>query len=690
MDKTKIKKVHVVFKTHLDVGFTEMGRTVLEKYRTRYIPKSLDLAAELNTEKDKRFIWTVGSFLIRDSLKNGRKEDIEKLKKGIERGDICWHGLSCTTHTELLDEELLDYDLSVSDDLDRMFGKTTIAAKMTDVPGHTKALVKALAKHGKKYLHIGVNPSSMVPGVPTTFLWKSGDNEVVVQYSFVYGAPCYFEGMDEVLEFAHTGDNLGPQSPDVIESEMARIAAEYPNAEIVASTMDEYAKVLLKYKDLLPAVEEEIGDTWIHGVGSDPLKVSRYKELIRLKNIWKKEGRIDTASENYRDFLQNLLLVAEHTWGLDYKKFLMDFTNWEKKDFNAAREHDATNLDMITNRNANMRGVLLSDIEKYRNGDTTGSYRFYESSHEEQRAYITDAINSLPGDLKAEAEDAVKALETTDPEFFKAAEKEKIIFPYEHIVIGDFEVAFGGSGEMVYLAKNGEKKITDGTFGRLGYTTYNAQDCVNNYYSYNREFRLNQCWSEGDFSKPGLEFVEGLEHRDYEFGLRQAFVKGNRIYLTVKSNERASSEYGCPRNGYIVYTFKKDVIGCSLRLTDKDANRMPEALWFDMKFDVENPYRWMMKKIGESISPLDVAKGGNRMQHCVEEMNYAGADGRITVRNIHAPLISIGGRRLYGEYRELPKIENGFSYCLFNNKWGTNFKMWSEDDYSFDFEIEIR
>jgi hypothetical protein len=116
---------------------------------------------------------------------------------------------------------------------------------------------------------------------------------------------------------------------------------------------------------------------------------------------------------------------------------------------------------------------------------------------------------------------------------------------------------------------------------------------------------------------------------------------------------------------------------------------MPEAIWLDMKFDVENPYRWKMNKMGQYISPLDVARGGNRKQHCVEEMHYTGADGTISVKNIHAPLISVGGRWLYGEYRELPQVENGFSYCLFNNKWGTNFKMWCEDDCAFEFEIAL-
>ena len=41
-----------------------------------------------------------------------------------------------------------------------------------------------------------------------------------------------------------------------------------------ASTLDDYARSVLKYRETLPVVEEEIGDTWIHGIASDPGKLS--------------------------------------------------------------------------------------------------------------------------------------------------------------------------------------------------------------------------------------------------------------------------------------------------------------------------------------------------------------------------------------------------------------------------------
>ena len=69
MDYQKIKKVHVVYKTHLDIGFTDMGRNVLDRYVKEYIPHSVRLAEEMNGGKEKRFIWTVGSYLIDYYLK---------------------------------------------------------------------------------------------------------------------------------------------------------------------------------------------------------------------------------------------------------------------------------------------------------------------------------------------------------------------------------------------------------------------------------------------------------------------------------------------------------------------------------------------------------------------------------------------------------------------------------------------
>ena len=683
MDKTKIKKVHVVYKTHLDIGFTNTGKNVLQKYVEEYIPRSVKLALELNKPEDKKFVWTLGSYLIDYYLKNADSVHQEELEEAIEKGYICWHQLPFTTYTELMDEELFRYGIAIGQKLDQRFHRKTIAAKMTDVPGHSIAIVKPMAEAGIKFLHIGVNASSKVPEVPGTFIWKSQDQEIMVQYSAQYGRCGYVTGMDEVLEFAHTSDNLGPQTEEQVISEMNRIQKEYPNAKVEASTLDAYAEALLKYKNCLPVIKEEIGDTWIHGAGTDPWKITRYKAVIRLKDRWRKEGRRSEKMSWYDEFMTSLLLIAEHTWGMDFKKYLADFKNWEKKDFQAARAADTTTLEEnLTNRNAHMLKVLKDDLEKYRDGVFVGSYKAYGDSCMEQRIYLENAIQALPEDLRQEAKDAIAMLRLESD-----TENEERIQAGDKITIGNWTIKIAQDGALSYLKYGKKEWIRDGAAGRFQYEIYDAQTCMENYHHYNRDFYTTCGWSEADFSKPGLEFVENLKRKCYDYYIVSIERKENVVTVFMKADEEAAERYGAPREVTVQYLFEEDIMRCKLDWKKKDANKIPEALWFGFQFDVENPMCWTMKKMNTEVSPLNVLRGGNRQQHCVESLTYHGADGEITVFSMHAPLVSMGGRNLYTDYERIPDMEKGFYFNLFNNRWGTNFPMWCEDDGFFEFQI---
>ena len=148
MNRSAVKEVIVVFKTHLDIGFTGYAADVLDTYCKSFIPAAVDLAFQVNTPNQKKFVWTVGSYLIKYYFDHAAPADAERLREAIRLGCVRWHGLACTTHTELMDRELLDYDLSISKKLDEAFHFHTISAKMTDVPGHTLGLVPALADAG--------------------------------------------------------------------------------------------------------------------------------------------------------------------------------------------------------------------------------------------------------------------------------------------------------------------------------------------------------------------------------------------------------------------------------------------------------------------------------------------------------------------------------------------------------------
>ena len=170
-----MKKVFVVSKTHLDLGFTDYAENIRRKYIEEFIPQAISLANTVNTAERKSFIWTTGSWILKEALAYATETQKADLLKALQNGYIVPHALPFTTHTELLDEDTFLYGLSIVDALDKIRGRKTVAAKMTDVPGHTKAIVPLLAKHGIKLLHIGVNGASAVPDVPECFLWKQDD-----------------------------------------------------------------------------------------------------------------------------------------------------------------------------------------------------------------------------------------------------------------------------------------------------------------------------------------------------------------------------------------------------------------------------------------------------------------------------------------------------------------------------------
>ncbi len=301
-----VKEVYIIFKTHLDIGYTDYAQKVIDNYLDNYIPNAIKVGYELKGT-DTPFVWSVGSWLIAEALKKGL--DIEP---AIKDGIITWHGLPYTSHTELMTKELFEYGIKIGKKLDEKYGKNTIGAKMTDVPGHTKAMIPLLKKHGIEFLHIGVNTASPLPDVPPLFKWKCSEDTITVMYQKSYGTT--MELGDFAVHFAHTNDNLGPQSPDEIIAVYDLLKAKYPDAELKPGTLNDLA---LKVRDIpdLPVIDAEIGDTWIHGAGTDPKKLSGYRQILR--------GLEGKNLDEY-DLNDNLLLIPEHTWGMCIQKYFPD------------------------------------------------------------------------------------------------------------------------------------------------------------------------------------------------------------------------------------------------------------------------------------------------------------------------------------------------------------------------------
>ena len=321
-----------MFKCHFDAGFVDTQTAVVHKYFSQYFPKAIDLASRLRESGNQRYVWTTGSWLLYEYLEQASPAERARMERAISAGDIAWHALPFTWQTELLDGSMISGGIGLSQTLDKRFGRTTTGAKMSDVPGHTRGLIAPLAAQGVKFLDIGVNDASTPAEVPPLFLWKApGGATLVVMYHHGYGGVVRVPDSDLAVAIVVRDDNEGPHTVEEIHQTYSTLSAQFPNAQITPTSLTEIANAVEPYRGSLPVFTNEIGDTWIHGVASDPLKLARYREIARLRQSWISQGKFAHGDATDVALLRHVLLEVEHTWGTDTKTWL-DFDHYIPSD----------------------------------------------------------------------------------------------------------------------------------------------------------------------------------------------------------------------------------------------------------------------------------------------------------------------------------------------------------------------
>ncbi|MGN0532325.1 MAG: DUF5054 domain-containing protein [Eubacterium sp.] len=675
-----MKKVIVVSKTHLDLGFTDYAENIRKKYIDSFIPGAIDLAKQVNTESKKSFVWTTGSWILKEALENGTEEQRESLVNAIKAGNIVAHGYPFTTHTELLDWDTLDYGLSIVDMIDEIRGRKTVCAKMTDVPGHTKALVSLLAQHGIKLLHIGVNGASAVPEVPDCFLWKNGSDEVVVVYSGDYGGAYKSDLIDEVLYFDHTLDNHGAPSPEKALEKLEKIQSEFPGYQVEAGTLDDYARAIWQVRDKLPVIEDEIGDTWIHGSATDPYKSASLRRLMSLKRQWLAEGSMTRDSREYIGFTDNLLCVAEHTCGMDVKTFFSDYENYLKPDFQKARKRDKI---VIRHPFRDFPFNIVSIVNKKRNAT---SYSKIEKSWQEQREYIDKAVSYLNPEHRAQAEKELASLVPNHPIALDDAHN----FDSAVNAFG-YELQINSYGGIGRLTCDGEEIIKNNDRPFAEYRSYTSKDYDFWFSHYARNFAQNRGWSYPDFGRPLLKYADGKYPAGrFYYKMTDAVVSREndavQVLVNLECEKTVCESAGAPRVFQVLYTVGKDGVTFDVLWLDKDANRTTEAFFLHL-YPADNELS--LVKLGSKIDYNKVASMGGKKLHAVEKCVLDNAHGGWEIINCHSPLVSPGqGKILEFDNRVESVAKDGITYVLYNNVWGTNFPLWYEKNARFRFEIK--
>ena len=658
-----VKKIILVFKTHFDIGFTDLSKNVIDQYGDRMLRQVIETCRATEHMGKLHYVWTMPAWPLWKICQSCAPELRPELDRLIEEGQIVWHGLPFTSHTDFASPEEYAEGFRFSKELAERYGKPLPkAAKMTDVPGHGRMLPELLSQAGIRFLHLGCNEFATPPQVPELFLWEGpGGGQVLTMYSKGgYGTsllPPENWPFSAWMALMHTHDNCGPQSAEMIAHMVATVREKYPEAEVVCGTMDDFWEAMAQ-EDLsgLPVVRTDLADTWIHGVGSYPAEIALVREnRLRARRLHSRSlsrllagEELPELWEHWKNYYEQVALFEEHTWGADVKTWLGPDRVYEKEAFQQAR--------------------------------TTERYRFMEASWQEQRdranraSAILDTIEDLlpPPEPKEKPKDACRSGRNGERMWVENDRYRLTFLPDTGVVLNVYDRVLGDT----LLRKNGDRGVFAYRYERLG-----MEDMTQFLRTYGYHFLP---WGIQDYGRENYPYCDRKVYDPIYDGYE---LSGDTLTLRYHTDESAR-RYGDARRIRLDIAFAGDELRLTLRLEDKQATPYLEAGSFLMPLGWKGAYR--IAKPGAAVDPRrDIQPCCNQALYNMEQGVQAenGSTG-VQIASPDAALFALGSSGVYEYYPVFPEQkEPELWFNLFNNMWGTNFPQWIEGDLCYHFTL---
>ena len=728
----KVTDIWVVFKTHFDLGFTDLPENVFARYRGEMMDNALSVINENATlPKNEHFVWTVPAWplyaqILGPSQTPERKARIEK---AIKDGSIVAHGLPFTMHTESLDYEDLVRGLDYSSNISRAYGKPlTISAKMTDVPSHSWVLPTLLGNAGIKFLQLGCNPASQYPRLPPIFWWEGADgSRILCQYTPLYGSdikppsnwPC-----KNYLAMIMTGDNHGPPNKKEIEGLLAKISKDLPGVKVHFGILDDFAKAIFAEKPDLQTIKGDMPDTWIHGLLSNPQETKLARNIRPLEpaldglhtqmEIWGLPA--GSVSAKLAKAYEQSLLYAEHTWGMnaEYGPRFSYGDDWKKWMAEAEAEPVPEN----------------GDYSKLKNSDAIntnrGSKRKWLHSYEVKRQYIrntdsivTDGLKTHLDLLARSVNVAGKRLVVYNPLPWKRSgmvenpwQKGKFFYVKEiapsgyvtysqddlkeSVVANDEQPAFNTPYFKVVfdLSRGGIASLTEKTTGRElvdKSSKYVVGQFLHERFStnevdkwWNAYSRIKEGWGLNDLGKPGMLNAEKAPYMAFTPNEWQISVSHSPIADIATLTSVATK--GFAKKYTLTFTFPRNAAYVDVEwfVDTKTPDKQPEGGWLCFPFAVSRPH-FTVGRLGGPINPAtDIIEGSNRYLMAVNSgvaIMQSDKSG-VALSPMDSPLIGLGEPGLWKFALTHTPTKPSVFVNIYNNMWNTNFALWQAGSWS--------
>lgn len=742
--ESKVDRVIVTFKTHFDIGYTDMAAGVVQRYRTTMIDQALKVVDQSRPlPPEQQFVWTIPGWPMSKIVEDWPGQSPDRTRRVMEAfrsGRFVVHALPFTTHTETLEPEDLVRGLGFSSRLSRSAGLPLPRdAKMTDVPCHSWILPTLLRHAGVDFLHLGCNAGSRSPHVPRLFWWEGPDGSRLLT---MYTAESYGTGLvapadwpcKTWLALIHTGDNHGPPTPDEVKKVLDE-GKKLAGVKVRIGRLSDFADAILAEKPNLPVVRGDMPDSWIQGPMCNPdgaalARATRPKlvaaaSLNTLLRLWK--VAVPDGTSSIAEGHEKSLLYGEHTWG--------------------GAQYWITSYGAKNN---------FSYGEAWKKDRAAGRFKKLEESWAEHTGYIEKAQSAVAPVAAADLAALASAAQVDGPRLVVynplpwprdgiVAIPEKVGDRFSSAVAADDPTAVAPitihAGGSAFLAR---------AVSPLGYRTYRLQGSALELTAdsatvskkvdssrplENRFFKVTLDPAKGTVAslidkRTGRELVDpnapfGFGQHLYERMDRdrvQAYVKAyGKIAADWVTNEfgkpnmppasevpyRAASPerfglrvYHSPLGeiaemtasaGVLPYGVTTQVtlpadqpyIELSITLDKKPADPWPEAGWLCLPVKASKP-QFHLGRLGGIVDPArDVVPGSNHNLWWLNGgLTITGEQGGMGICPIDHPAVALD---VPGCWKYSPDFvpQKPIAFInLFNNQWTTNFRMWNEGTWT--------
>ena len=727
----KLREVIVVYKTHFDIGYTDLVRNVVERYRTTMIDTALDLVDQSRSlPPEQRFVWTLPGWPMAQILWPGQSaERKQRVLEAYRNGRVVTHALPFTTHTESLEAEDLVRGLGYSSRLARSVGiELPRDAKMTDVPSHSWIIPTILKHAGIEFFHIGCNASVASPEVPLLYWWEGPDgSRVLTMYSDDYGSrltPPEGWPHSAWLALIHTGDNQGPPTRASILKLIDDAKQKLPGVRVRMGRLSDFSDAILAEKPDLPVIRADMPDTWIHGIMSLPAEsgqahssrplVAAMEALNTLLAAWK---AADSLAPVIAEAYENSLLYGEHTWGLNVQKFgtraygeawdkenaSSRFTKLEEsfKDHGdySRKLHQLTDSMTGKNLSALARGVAVAGprvvvynglpwrrsgwVELGLSGQSPRALRDASTGTVLNVAEMDGKLGFLASDVPAMGYRTYQYAGSVaaQPASAKSSKSANTIENRR------FKVTFDAAGNRITSIidkRSGRELVSQidhygfGQYWRESFSKNEVEGYVDAYLK--RRFR----WAILDVGKPDLPPASEVPYSSSSAKGANLRIDPGPLAVTATLHSAASASIPHAVSLAVTLGNDSDYIDLKWSVHDKKPTPWPEAGWLALPLKVDQP-TFRLGRLGAIVElGKDTVRGANHELYCLNHgMAVVDKAGQgVGLCSIDSPLVSLEHPGIYKYSKDFLPVKPVVLVNLYNNQFSTNFAQWIDGSWS--------